>query len=270
VVRILGEDGAPRTVNLNPNLPQASINTQNPAVESIYNPTIGQYDVICDSGPSYASKRDEAANMMLALTQANPSLFSIIGDLMVKNMDWPGAEEIGRRLQAMLPPNLQALSNSGDKMDPMVLQAHMAMQQMAGQMEHMSQEITALRDQRMLEIQTKEREWYEAQTKRMDVEVKVMQANMALNQQAAMDISNMMMASSAEMPEENQELETMEQNTMQTGAPDQPFEDNNQTKNPAPRGPRVGAMTRQPNISALTSDTKPGQPTPGPQPTPQP
>ncbi len=84
VVRILGEDGSPKSVNLDPNLPQASANTDNPAIDSIYNPTIGEYDVVCDSGPNYATKRDEAANMMLSLTQANPQLFQMIGDLMMK------------------------------------------------------------------------------------------------------------------------------------------------------------------------------------------
>jgi len=87
----------------------------------------------------------------------------------MKNMDWPGAEEISKRLQMMLPPELQATAQ-GEKVDPGVIQAQRMMDQMAGQMEQMSQELQYLRDERIMTIQDKEREWFDSQTKRMEVE----------------------------------------------------------------------------------------------------
>ena len=257
VVRILGEDGSPKSVNLDPSLPQASANTDNPAIDSIYNPTIGEYDVVCDSGPNYATKRDEAANMMLSLTQANPQLFQMIGDLMMKNMDWPGAEEIAKRLQAMLPPQFQP-SADGTKVDPQVIQAQQMMEQMATQMEQMAQQVQMMNHQNQLLVDSKEREWYEAQTKRMDVEGKLMMTDAQLQAAVRENLMTMMAAGSAEVMESNRELEEAENALIaqQMQPAQQP-----QQQQPAMQGQAlsVGTMRRQPDVQALTGEAKPGE-----------
>lgn len=252
VIRILGEDGSVQQANLDPSLPQASAYTDNPAVDSIYNPTIGTYDVVCDAGPSYATKRDESANMMLMLTQANPALFQIIGDLMLKNMDWPGADEISKRLQSMLPPHLQP-SQDGTKTDPMVIQAQQMVEQMANQMEQMSMQIQMLRDERMLEIQTKEREWFDSQTKRMQVEGQIMMTDAQL--QSAIKENLMLMLGQEPMnaAEENAEFEELEDNTLEHGHPP------SQQQGMPQRPQSPGSMTRKADVSALTGETKPGE-----------
>jgi hypothetical protein len=256
VARILGEDGTPRTVQLNPNIQTPSANTENSAIDSIFNPTIGRYDVVCDAGPSYATKRDEAATMMLTLTQANPALFNIIGDLMLKNMDWPGAEEISKRLQAMLPPQLQAQAKSGDKISPEVLQAQQMMDQLAGQMEHMGQEIAQLRDQRSIELQKQEREWFEAQTKRMDVEGKIMMTDNQLQAAVRENLTLMMGMGTQELVENNAEFERLEMQAMEP-----PMQPQGMPQGQAPQGQpmRPGAMRKEPDIAALTSEAKPGE-----------
>lgn len=262
VARILGEDGGSKTVQLDPNLPQPSYGTDNPAIDSIYNPTIGEYDVVCDSGPSYATKRDEAANMMLSLTQANPQLFQMVGDLMMKNMDWPGSEEIAKRLQAMLPPQLQP-SADGTKANPQVIQAQQMMEQMANQMEQMSQQITALNIQNKLLVGDKEREWYDAQTKRMDVEGKLMMTDAQLQAAVRENLMLMIGQGTAEVMENNQELEQVEagMDQMQAQAMAQQAQQRQQAQGQgAPMaGPSVGGMTRKADTSALTGETKPGE-----------
>lgn len=253
VARILGEDGTPRTVNLDPNLPQASAGTDNPAIDSIYNPTIGQYDVVCDSGPSYATKRDEAANMMLALTQANPALFQSIGDLMMKNMDWPGAEEISKRLQMLLPPQLQQMAG-GDKVDPQVMQAQQMIEQMANQMEEMSAEMQQLRDQRAILLQEKEREWFDSETKRMEVEGKIMMTDSQLQAAVRENIMLMMGIGTQQSLEQQPEFERMEAQLKQPIQKPQPQGGGA----PAPaRG--AGSMTREADTEALTGEAKPGE-----------
>ena len=253
VARILGEDGTPRTVNLDPNLPQASAGTDNPAIDSIYNPTIGQYDVVCDSGPSYATKRDEAANMMLALTQANPALFQSIGDLMMKNMDWPGAEEISKRLQMLLPPQLQQMAG-GDKVDPQVMQAQQMIEQMANQMEEMSAEMQQLRDQRAILLQEKEREWFDSETKRMEVEGKIMMTDSQLQAAVRENIMLMMGIGTQQSLEQQPEFERMEAQLEQPVQKPQPQGGGA----PAPaRG--AGSMTREADTEALTGEAKPGE-----------
>ena len=263
VIRILGEDGVPKQVNIDPNMGMASAYTDNPAVDSIYNPAVGTYDVVCDSGPSYATKRDEAANMMLALTQANPSLFNMIGDLMLKNMDWPGAEEISKRLQAMLPPQLQPTAD-GTKVDPQVIQAQQMIEQMANQMEEMSQELQFSRNEAMLKIQEAERQWFDSQTKRIDVEGKLMLTDQQLQSMVNENLKLMLGLGAEELPEENMEFETLENNVMpgvheaMGGPVQEPAQPKPQQSGPAPM-PKPGAMTRKPNVEALTGEAKPDQ-----------
>jgi hypothetical protein len=76
------------------------------------NVTIGQYDVVMDTGPGYNSKRLEAVDAMLDMTKAYPELLQISGDLIFRNMDFPGAETIADRLAAMNP-----LAQIDDKSD---------------------------------------------------------------------------------------------------------------------------------------------------------
>jgi hypothetical protein len=69
--------------------------------------TMGKYDLVVDVGPSYTTRRQEAADQMMKLIQAYPPVAPIIGDLIAKNLDWPGAQEIADRLTTMLPSGLQ-------------------------------------------------------------------------------------------------------------------------------------------------------------------
>lgn len=72
----------------------------------VYDLTAGKYDLVVSSGPSFTTRREESANQMIQMIQANPALAPIIGDLVAKNLDWPGADEIQKRLQKILPPQL--------------------------------------------------------------------------------------------------------------------------------------------------------------------
>jgi hypothetical protein len=41
---------------------------------------------------------------MIELIRAYPQAAPVLGDLLAKNLDWPGADEIAQRLAALLPP----------------------------------------------------------------------------------------------------------------------------------------------------------------------
>jgi hypothetical protein len=113
VLTILREDDKEEQVQIDPNQEQPFIaeqQTQEGKTRSLYNPKLGKYDVAVTIGPSYATKRAEAADSMLLFMKAVPQSGQFIGDLIAKNMDWPGAEEIGARLAAMLPSHLQNMS----------------------------------------------------------------------------------------------------------------------------------------------------------------
>lgn len=111
--------------------------------DTLYDMTTGDYDVVIDTGPSYQSKRVEFVNSVMDLTQANPQLWQIAGDLLVKNMDWPGAESIADRLKVMLPPPILQLEAQKSK-DPQVIAMNQAMQQ---QQQESQQQMQAMQQQ---------------------------------------------------------------------------------------------------------------------------
>lgn len=73
---------------------------------TIYDLKAGKYDVMVESGPSYNTQRMEAADNLVSIIQAAPQLMEIAGDLLFKNLDWPGAGEVATRLKKTLPPGL--------------------------------------------------------------------------------------------------------------------------------------------------------------------
>lgn len=120
VARILGEDGEADHAILDPDAqePVQQEPDENGQMQTIYNPTIGRYDVTVSVGPGFASKRQEAADLMAQVLQGNKELMSVMGDLYFSMLDVPGAEEIAKRLKKTLPPGL---ADSDDEQDqPMV------------------------------------------------------------------------------------------------------------------------------------------------------
>jgi hypothetical protein len=93
VLRIIGVDGKPDLV---------TINEVEATGEVMNNVTVGLYDVVMDTGPGYNSKRQQAVDTMMPL-MADPQVFQAAGDLLFRNMDFPGADVIADRLAAMNP-----------------------------------------------------------------------------------------------------------------------------------------------------------------------
>ena len=182
VARIIGEDGETKMVKINPDQPQPVnkiVDQQGIVVEKIYNPGVGKYDVVATTGPGYATKRQEALEAMAQLLQGNPQLWQVAGDLFVKNMDWPGAQEMAKRFAKTIDPKLM-----GDSEDnPALAAAQQQMQAMGQEMEQMHtmlQNVTKSMDMRELEIKE-----FDSQVKAFDAETKRLaqvQANMSPEQ----------------------------------------------------------------------------------------
>jgi hypothetical protein len=103
IVRILGEDGEPDTAMIDPSMPQAVTEQQTErGVMEVFNPTIGEYDVRVTTGPSYTTKRQEAAEFMAQVLQGNKELMGVMGDLYFEMLDVPGAEAIAARIKRQI------------------------------------------------------------------------------------------------------------------------------------------------------------------------
>ncbi len=69
----------------------------------------GRYDVVIETGPAYATQRQEALDTQMELLKVlPPEIAQNVIHLIVKNMAMPGSEEIGRILRKMLPDDLKS------------------------------------------------------------------------------------------------------------------------------------------------------------------
>jgi hypothetical protein len=114
VMRIVGDDDETKPVMLHagkpPVLPAGVPDMKALAklrkLQGIYDLSVGRYDVTVSVGPSFASQRQEAVDAMVQVLTRSPELMPVIGDLVFKNMDWPGAKAIAKRLKRAVPPHL--------------------------------------------------------------------------------------------------------------------------------------------------------------------
>lgn len=143
VARILGEDDTESFARMDPESPEAlqEVKDADGKIQRIFNPSVGVYDVVTTTGPSFTTRRVEAAQAMSEMTQANPSLWGVIGDLLVQNMDWPGAHEMAERLKATLIPPVQQMLDKGEEEIPPQIKAQM--DQMKQTMQQMDQALQA-------------------------------------------------------------------------------------------------------------------------------
>ena len=166
IARIIGVDGEVKSAKINPDQQEPVkkiVNEAGITIEKIYNPSVGKYDVAVSTGPSYMTKRQEALDAMSQLLQGNPQLWQVAGDLFVKNMDWPGAQEMAKRFAKTIDPKL--LSDSDE--DPALAAAQQQMEAMGKEMDQMHQ---------MLQNVSKSMEAQDLRIKQFDSEVKAYDA----------------------------------------------------------------------------------------------
>lgn len=150
--RIVGDDDTQKVVKVN------VAHQDEDGKPLLYQLDAGTYDVTVDVGPSYASKRQEAAASMQSLAQSYPQIFGIAGDLFVRNMDWPGAQEIAERIKKTLPPNLTDDSTKGPQKIPPQVQAQMQqMGQMIDQLTSHLNQVNQVLETKKLDLEHKER-----------------------------------------------------------------------------------------------------------------
>jgi hypothetical protein len=177
-------------------------------VDKVYNPGVGKYDVRVITGPGFQTKRQESLEAMAQLLQGNPQLWTVAGDLFIKNMDWPGAQEMSKRFAKVIDPAIigddednPALAAAKQQIEAM----NAEMQQMSGMLQNVQQSMEA-RDLQIKEFKA-DIELYNAETKR----IAAVQAGMTEQQiqdiamgvvAAAMESNDMVaMHEAREMPE---------------------------------------------------------------------
>ena len=182
IARIIGMDGEVSMARIDPMQPEPVRKIEDEegnVIEKIYNPSVGKYDVVAVTGPAYATKRQEAAESMSQVLQGNPALWQVAGDLFVKNMDWPGAQEMSARLRKTIDPKILA----DDDKSPELQAAEKQIEEMGGMLQQMQGALKNV--EQSIEAQEMRTKQFEAQVKAYDAETKrigIMQAGMTPEQ----------------------------------------------------------------------------------------
>jgi hypothetical protein len=125
IVRVMGEDGTPEKRQLGKEYPKTDPKTGEPlqdemgqAIMALHDLSAGKYDLTVTTGPSFTTRREEAAYQMTEMMRALPASAPILGKHLAKNLDWPGADEIAEELEAMsggpqIPPEVQQAIEEG-------------------------------------------------------------------------------------------------------------------------------------------------------------
>lgn len=150
IARIVKEDGTAEMVPIN----QPYTQNGEPVNHDL---SKGKYDVTVSTGPSFQTKRQEAASTMMEFVKALPNTAPVVSDLIARNMDWPGADQIADRLKKGLPPGV---ADDKDQQQPIPLQVKQQMDQQSQMIAQLAKQYHAAQDeidQKTRELASRER-----------------------------------------------------------------------------------------------------------------
>lgn len=161
--RIIGEDGVPRMVEINP---PPDPDVEDPTASAIYriktNLEVGRYDVVMDTGPGYQTKREESTEALIGLlsTPLGQKISDLASDLVIRGMDFYGADDVADRLAPSTPEGMQKAIEGLPKQAKAIV----------GALQMQVQQLQQLTQQQALEIKygiTKEQLRQESESKRV-------------------------------------------------------------------------------------------------------
>jgi hypothetical protein len=148
MLRVLGEDGREHLQEVNKGEPvqhmgrdgKPETDDQGNVVLAMHDLTVGKYDVAVEAGPSFTTRREEAATQMTEMIRAFPQSAPVLGAPLAKNMDWPQADEIAEKLAKLdptnenkLPPEVQQAMEQGKQQIQQLTQENQKLEQQASQ-----------------------------------------------------------------------------------------------------------------------------------------
>jgi hypothetical protein len=200
VVSVMGSDGSKKLERIN----QVVMQKGEPKNIDL---AVGKYDLVVTQGASYATKRIEALNSMVEIARVNPAIMQIAGDLIIKAMDWDGADEIAERMKKMLPPQLQENEDENGEQKQLPPEVQAMIEQGKQQIDEMGKHIQMLeaeKDDKDDELRLKKYE--------IDVKAEIEFAKLAKDYGMGMDevaaLINDALANAAQQPELPEEGES--------------------------------------------------------------
>lgn len=131
MIRILGEDEAKHFIQVNAPNPAYSrgeddreyvtvLRDEKGHVSILPDLSAGKYDISVSTGPSFSTRREEARESMMEFIRVLPQAGAVAADLIVKAQDWPGADEIAKRMRkiGIQQGLIQPSEEDGDELPP--------------------------------------------------------------------------------------------------------------------------------------------------------
>lgn len=147
IVSMVAVDDTRSKVTINEQQPSPD----NPAQAIVRNDLkVGEYAVVVEAGPSYATKQETTRETLMSLVQSFPPMMQMAGDLIVGNIDFPDADKLAQRLKVMLPPQIQQQIQAEENPQgppPLPPEVQQQMQGMQQQMQEMGQGIQQLQQE---------------------------------------------------------------------------------------------------------------------------
>ncbi len=132
--------------------------------------SFGKFDAVVTTGPAFATLRQEAVEIYANIATNFPQIWAVAGDLIMMSMDLPYADDIAKRLESILPPDIQQTLNSDEELPPEVEQAMRQVQQAMQQVQQHGQ---------LVQEAAAELEGEKALNKQQKAEIKTELANVA-------------------------------------------------------------------------------------------
>lgn len=155
IQRLRGEDGKERRVVLHAGQPDEAAALLEDGIDGVFDITKGRYDVTVSMGPSSESRRQEAVEALTNLVGAVPATAPALIDLIVDNSDWPGKEKALKRLEKMVPPELQDKDPNAPQIPPELQQQMQQAQQVIDQLTATVQQLQQAAETKALDLEAK-------------------------------------------------------------------------------------------------------------------
>lgn len=152
-IRVMSEDKKTRSVKIN-----QSYRDEKTGKPMKHDLTVGDYEVGVVIGASYSTKREEAREAQIQLFQAAPQAMLPALPMIIRNMDWPGADKTADAVERGLPPELrdpEQMEGAMKDIPPIVAQQLQQAQQIIEQLGGQLQQAQAAANDKQAENQAK-------------------------------------------------------------------------------------------------------------------
>jgi portal protein len=117
ILHVEGEDLSKKILTIDPDAEEAFKRIKKEtetAEEIVFNPLVGEYEVLSDPGPNHATQRQQAFDAISEIIAQNKELGAIVGDILFKNGDFAGAQQLAERMQKFIKHTSPWLFDDGD------------------------------------------------------------------------------------------------------------------------------------------------------------